>query len=327
MNIKSEMLLKLKNQKSCHELEKINFKKQEAAKWFVHLRDEICRSFEEIENTSSNNEKTSFDQKQWKREGGGGGVISVMKGNIFEKVGVNISTVYGEFSKEFRSQIPGAETNGKFWASGISVVSHMFNPFVPAAHMNTRFLVTGEGENQKMWFGGGGDLTPIFEDLESKEIFHQNFKETCDKYNLSYYPQYKKWCDDYFYLNHRDEQRGVGGLFFDDLNEEGFDTCFEFMKSVGSHFCEAYKPIVLKRQGMSFTEKQREFQLFRRGRYVEFNLIQDRGTLFGLQSGGRTESILMSLPPLVKWAYHYNIEPNSEEEKLTSYFLKPRNWI
>ncbi len=161
-------------------------------------------------------------------------------------------------------------------------------------------------------------------------VFHpQNpfVPTTCKPFGKSVYEKYKKWCDDYFYLNHRDEQRGVGGLFFDDLNEEGFDTCFEFMKSVGSHFCEAYKPIVLKRQGMSFTEKQREFQLFRRGRYVEFNLIQDRGTLFGLQSGGRTESILMSLPPLVKWTYQYNIEPNSEEEKLTSYFLKPRNWI
>ncbi|MGB0545579.1 MAG: coproporphyrinogen III oxidase, partial [Candidatus Pseudothioglobus sp.] len=171
------------------------------------------------------------------------------------------------------------------------------------------------------------DLTPFYGFEEDAIHWHTVARNACKPFGKSVYEKYKKWCDDYFYLNHRDEQRGVGGLFFDDLNEEGFDTCFEFMKSVGSHFCEAYKPIVLKRQGMSFTEKQREFQLFRRGRYVEFNLIQDRGTLFGLQSGGRTESILMSLPPLVKWAYQYNIEPNSEEEKLTSYFLKPRNWI
>ena len=301
MNIKSEMLLKLKNQKSCHELEKINFKKQEAAKWFVHLRDEICRSFEEIENTTSNNEKTSFNQKQWKREGGGGGVISVMKGNIFEKVGVNISTVYGEFSKEFRSQIPGAEKNGKFWASGISVVSHMFNPFVPAAHMNTRFLVTGEGENQKMWFGGGGDLTPIFEDLESKEIFHQNFKETCDKYNLSYYPQFKKWCDDYFYLPHRNEARGVGGVFFDYLYNDDWVNDFDFVKDIGKTFLSSYCQIIKNRFLTKFNDKDKEDQLVKRGRYVEFNLLYDRGTMFGLKTGGNTEAILMSLPPNVSW--------------------------
>ena len=301
MNIKSEMLLKLNNQKSCHEQEKINFKKQEAAKWFVHLRDEICRSFEEIENTSSNNEKTSFDQKQWEREGGGGGVISVMKGNIFEKVGVNISTVYGEFSKEFRSQIPGAEKNGKFWASGISVVSHMFNPFVPAAHMNTRFLVTGEGENQKMWFGGGGDLTPIFEDLESKEIFHQSFKETCDKYNLSYYPQFKKWCDDYFYLPHRNEARGVGGVFFDYLYNDNWDHDFAFVKDIGKTFLSSYCQIIKNRFLTKFNDKDKEDQLVKRGRYVEFNLLYDRGTMFGLKTGGNTEAILMSLPPNVSW--------------------------
>ena len=301
MNIKSEMLLKLKNQKSYNELEKINLKKQKAANWFVHLRDEICRSFEEIENTSSNNEKTSFDKKQWKREGGGGGVISVMKGNIFEKVGVNISTVYGEFSKEFRSQIPGAEKNGKFWASGISVVSHMFNPFVPAAHMNTRFLVTGEGENQKMWFGGGGDLTPIFEDLESKEIFHQSFKETCDKYNLSYYPQFKKWCDDYFYLPHRNEARGVGGVFFDYLYNDNWDHDFAFVKDIGKTFLSSYCQIIKNRFLTKFNDKDKEDQLVKRGRYVEFNLLYDRGTMFGLKTGGNTEAILMSLPPNVSW--------------------------
>ena len=301
MNIKSEMLLKLKNQKSCDELEKTNFKKKEAANWFVHLRDEICRSFEKIENTPSNNEKTSFDQKQWKREGGGGGVISVMKGNIFEKVGVNISTVYGEFSKEFRSQIPGAEKNGKFWASGISVVSHMFNPFVPAAHMNTRFLVTGEGENQKMWFGGGGDITPTFEDLESKEVFHQSFKETCDKYNLSYYPQFKKWCDDYFYLPHRNEARGVGGVFFDYLYNDNWDHDFAFVKDIGKTFLSSYCQIIKNRFLTKFNDKHKEDQLIKRGRYVEFNLLYDRGTMFGLKTGGNTEAILMSLPPNVSW--------------------------
>ena len=216
----------------------------------------------------------------------------------------------------------------KYTALGISLVFHPQNPFVPTTHANVRFFIAEEkGKEPLWWFGGGFDLTPFYGFEEDAIHWHTVARNACKPFGKSVYKKYKKWCDDYFYLNHRDEQRGVGGLFFDDLNEEGFDTCFEFMKSVGSHFCEAYKPIVLKRQGMSFTEKQREFQLFRRGRYVEFNLIQDRGTLFGLQSGGRTESILMSLPPLVKWAYQYNIEPNSEEEKLTSYFLKPRNWI
>jgi coproporphyrinogen III oxidase len=301
MNVKLEMLKKLKKQKSINTSEKINSKKKEATRWFVHLRDEICKSFEIIENTPSKDNNISFSRKEWEREGGGGGVISIMKGNVFEKVGVNISTVYGEFSEEFRGQIPGAEEDGKFWASGISVVSHMFNPYVPAAHMNTRFLITGEGKNQKMWFGGGGDLTPIFEDTESKELFHKSFKDACDKYHQSYYPQFKKWCDEYFYLPHRDEARGVGGIFFDYLYNDNWDEDFAFIKDVGKAFLSSYSQIIKNRFETKFNAQDRQAQLIKRGRYVEFNLLYDRGTIFGLKTGGNTEAVLMSLPPNVSW--------------------------
>ena len=301
MNVKLEMLKKLKKQKSINTSEKINSKKKEAARWFVHLRDEICKSFEIIENTSSRDNNISFSRKEWEREGGGGGVISIMNGNIFEKVGVNISTVYGEFSEEFREQIPGAEEDGKFWASGISVVSHMFNPYVPAAHMNTRFLITGEGKNQKMWFGGGGDLTPIFEDTESKELFHESFKDACDKDHQSYYPKFKKWCDEYFYLPHRDEARGVGGIFFDYLYNDTWDEDFAFIKDVGKAFLSSYSQIIKNRFETNFNAQDRQAQLIKRGRYVEFNLLYDRGTIFGLKTGGNTEAVLMSLPPNVSW--------------------------
>ena len=301
MNVKLEMLKKLKKQKSINTSEKINSKKKEATRWFVHLRDEICKSFEIIENTSSKDNNISFQRKEWERDGGGGGVISIMKGNVFEKVGVNISSVYGEFSEEFRGQIPGAEKDGKFWASGISVVSHMFNPYVPAAHMNTRFLITGEGKNQKMWFGGGGDLTPIFEDIESKELFHKSFKDACNKYHHSYYPQFKKWCDEYFYLPHRDEARGVGGIFFDYFYNDNWDEDFAFIKDVGKAFLSSYSQIIKNRFQTKFNAQDRKAQLIKRGRYVEFNLLYDRGTIFGLKTGGNTEAVLMSLPPNVSW--------------------------
>jgi coproporphyrinogen III oxidase len=273
-----------------------------ASIWFASLRDEICKSFEEIENSQLNkNTNIKFVQKKWERDGGGGGVISIMKGNVFEKVGVNISTVYGKFSKEFREQIPGAEENGTFWASGISVVSHMSNPYIPAAHMNTRLLVTGEGDKKKIWFGGGGDLTPTFEDLEVTKLFHQDLKVNCDRYDNSYYPKFKNWCDEYFFLPHRNEARGVGGIFFDYLYNDDWEKDFSFIKDIGKTFLSSYSKIVKNKVEKKFSKKDRQDQLIKRGRYVEFNLLYDRGTIFGLKTGGNIEAVLMSLPPKVSW--------------------------
>ena len=216
----------------------------------------------------------------------------------------------------------------QYTALGVSLVLHPDNPFIPTAHANVRFFVAEEqGKDPIWWFGGGLDLTPYYGFDEDAVYWHETAKKACIPFGEDVYPKYKKWCDDYFCLTHRNEQRGVGGLFFDDLNNGDFDNCFDFIKSVGSHFTEAYIPIAKKRMNTSFSEKEKDFQLYRRGRYVEFNLIYDRGTLFGLQSGGRTESILMSLPPRAQWSYQYKIEPGSEEEKLTSYFLKPRDWV
>lgn len=297
---------------------------EQVEKYLLSLQNDICEEFGALDS------KSNFDKDVWQRnDGRGRGITRVISdGSLFEKGGVNFSIISGEKMPKSATELRPELEGRKYTALGVSLVLHPKNPFVPTTHANVRFFIAEKQDKEPIWwFGGGFDLTPYYGFEEDAIHWHTVARNACKPFGKSVYEKYKKWCDDYFYLNHRDEQRGVGGLFFDDLNEEGFDTCFEFMKSVGSHFCEAYKPIVLKRQGMSFTEKQREFQLFRRGRYVEFNLIQDRGTLFGLQSGGRTESILMSLPPLVKWAYQYSIEPNSEEEKLTSYFLKPRDWI
>ena len=302
MTIKTKMLENLKQQKCLDDEQLLDNKKMIASSWFADLRDEICASFERIEkNQFNNNQNINFHKKKWERNGGGGGVISVMKGNVFEKVGVNISTVHGEFSKEFRSQIPGAEDNGKFWASGISVVSHMCNPYVPAAHMNTRLLVTGEGDKKKIWFGGGGDLTPIFEDEKASSLFHKNFKLSCEKYNTDYYPRFKHWCDEYFYLPHRKESRGIGGIFFDYLNTNNWENDLSFVKDIGKTFLSSYLEIINSRINNKFTKNDRKEQLIRRGRYVEFNLLYDRGTIFGLKTGGNTEAVLMSLPPKVSW--------------------------
>ena len=302
MTIKMEMLENLKQQKCLDDEQLLDNKKMIASSWFTDLRDEICASFERIEkNQFNNNQNINFHKKKWERNGGGGGVISVMKGNVFEKVGVNISTVHGEFSEEFRSQIPGAEDNGKFWASGISVVSHMCNPYVPAAHMNTRLLVTGEGDKKKIWFGGGGDLTPIFEDEKASSLFHKNFKLSCEKYNTDYYPRFKHWCDEYFYLPHRKETRGIGGVFFDYLNSNNWENDLSFVKDIGKTFLSSYLEIINSRINNKFTKNDRKEQLIRRGRYVEFNLLYDRGTIFGLKTGGNTEAVLMSLPPKVSW--------------------------
>ncbi len=280
----------------------IGSRKAAAASWFTALRDEICATFETIETELSGTAMADklagkFSRKSWNREGGGGGEMSVLHGRVFEKVGVNISTVHGEFSEEFRVNIPGAAADGKFWASGISVVAHMQNPHVPAAHMNTRFIVTSTS-----WFGGGGDLTPLLPDEDGLgSDFHNGLKTACDVHDPSYYPRFSKWCDEYFYLPHRDEPRGAGGIFFDNLATGDWDADFAFTRDVGRSFCDTYSSIVRACMERSWDEGDRHRQLVRRGRYVEFNLLHDRGTLFGLKTGGNIEAILMSLPPEVRW--------------------------
>ena len=268
------------------------------SEWFENLRDNLCAAFEEIEveyAKQKNLQPGKFERKTWDREGGGGGVMSVMRGNVFEKVGVNISTVHGEFSEEFRKKIPGAEQDPKFFATGISMIAHMCSPLVPAMHFNTRYIETTKG-----WFGGGGDLTPMYEDDNETKIFHAAFKEACDKHNSDYYPKFKKECDEYFYLKHREEARGVGGIFYDYLSND-FEEDFAFTKDVGRAILEVYPKIVRKKMYLDWTKEQREHQLIKRGRYVEFNLLYDRGTSFGLATGGNTEAILVSMPPEAKW--------------------------
>ena len=269
-------------------------RKLKAAKWFKSLRDQICESFEKIEETSGSSAK--FERKKWNREGGGGGEISVMKGKVFEKVGVNISTVWGEFSPEFRKQIPGAESDPKFYATGISLVAHMASPLVPAVHMNTRFIVT-----TKNWFGGGADLNPMYPDAKDTNAFHSALAEVCNAYDPEYYPKFSKWCDEYFFIPHRNESRGVGGIFYDYLDSGDWEKDFAFTQDVGKAFKQIYSELVTKNKDKTWTEEQREHQLRKRGRYAEFNLVYDRGTKFGLMTGGNPDAILMSLPPVAKW--------------------------
>ncbi len=269
-----------------------------AASWFESLRDKICTSFEGIEKEfalDKNVGASSFERKSWKREGGGGGVMSLMHGNVFEKVGVNVSTVHGEFSEAMRKQIPGAQQDPKFFATGISMVAHMRSPLVPAVHFNTRYI-----ETTKSWFGGGSDLTPMYEDTSESAKFHQAFKDACDKHDPNYYPDFKKQCDEYFYLKHRNEPRGIGGIFYDYLSN-GFDQDFAFTKDVGMTILQTYPEIVRTKMNLAWNEEQRRHQLIKRGRYVEFNLLYDRGTSFGLATNGNVEAILMSLPPEVLW--------------------------
>jgi coproporphyrinogen III oxidase len=269
-------------------------KKIVAKNWFEELRDKICADFEQIEAECGSNAK--FLKKPWDRNGGGGGVISLMNGEIFEKVGVNVSTVHGQFDPKFAKEIPGADQDPSFWASGISLVAHMKSPLVPAVHMNTRMIIT-----TKQWFGGGADLTPTFEFTEDTQDFHEAFKAACDKSDTTYYPKFKEECDKYFYLPHRNEARGIGGIFYDYLNSGNWDNDFKFTQDVGLAFLDIFPTLVRRHYKKEWNTEQKEAQLIKRGRYAEFNLIYDRGTKFGLMTGGNTEAILMSLPPEVKW--------------------------
>lgn len=296
--------------------------------YLLSLQADICQQLAEEDGAKD------FIVDEWDREKiVGGGITRVMEdGAVIEKGGVNYSYVEG-------NNLPASATAHRpelagrgFKAMGVSLVIHPKNPKVPTSHMNVRFFIAEkEGEEPIWWFGGGFDLTPYYANTEDCVFWHQVAADACQPFGDEVYPEYKKWCDDYFYLKHRDEHRGVGGLFFDDLNSDSsdwdFEQCFAFMRSVGDHYIKAYRPILAKRKSETFTEAQRDFQLYRRGRYVEFNLVWDRGTLFGLQTGGRTESILMSLPNVVNWRYDYQPEAGSPEAELTDYYLKPKDWL
>jgi coproporphyrinogen III oxidase len=279
--------------------------KQRVRAWVEDLRDRICTEFEAIEGDYQGElasrppgrfVRTPWSRPNENRDDGGGGVMSVMKGRVFEKVGVNVSTVQGLLSPEFAKTIPGAENDRSFWACGISIVAHMQNPHVPAVHMNTRHLVTTLG-----WFGGGADLTPIFVNAEDASDFHAALKRACDAHSENHYARFKKWCDEYFYLPHRNEARGAGGIFYDRLDSGDWEKDFAFMRDVGLAFLDIYPQIVRRRMALPWSEADRAHQLLRRGRYVEFNLLYDRGTQFGLKTGGNVDAILMSLPPEARW--------------------------
>jgi len=315
--------------------------------YLLNLQDSICKQLAEEDGGAE------FVIDNWQREKdpkkpgmtGGGRTNLLVDGNVIEQGGVNFSHVHGE-SMPASATAHRPELAGRsFQAMGVSLVIHPHNPMIPTSHANVRFFIAEkEGEDPVWWFGGGFDLTPYYGFEEDCIHWHQTAKDACEPFGEGVYPRFKQWCDDYFYLKHRDEQRGIGGLFFDDLNEDfdhgsdqgilgsgenrlDFDTCFNLIQSVGDNYIKAYLPIIAKRKSLEFTEQQRDFQLYRRGRYVEYNLVYDRGTLFGLQSGGRTESILMSMPPLVKWKYDWHPEAGSEEARLYDYYIKPRDWV
>ncbi|MGN0922274.1 MAG: oxygen-dependent coproporphyrinogen oxidase [Cellvibrio sp.] len=291
--------------------------------YLLQLQDTICAELEKADGAGK------FVEDAWTREEGGGGRSRVLtNGAVIEKGGVNFSHVQGAAMPASATAHRPELAGRSFEAMGVSLVIHPSNPYVPTSHANVRFFIAEkEGEEPVWWFGGGYDLTPYYGFEEDVRAWHQTAKSACDPLGEHLYPKFKKWCDDYFYLKHRNEARGVGGLFFDDLNEDGFDHAFAVMRAVGDSYVPAYVPIINKRKDTPYGERERDFQLYRRGRYVEFNLVFDRGTLFGLQTGGRTESILMSLPPLVRWDYNWTPEPGSKEAELTEKFLPHRDWL
>lgn len=293
--------------------------------YLIELQHNICSTIEEIDGSSN------FKQDQWQHDQGGGGITRILtNGHVFAKAGVNFSEISG-------SQLPPSATikrpelkGASFKVAGLSLVIHPDNPYVPTAHANLRFFIAQPASKKSKpiwWFGGGMDLTPYYGFIEDCQHWHQIAKKACDPFGKEVYPKFKHWCDQYFYIKHRQEPRGIGGLFFDDLNAWGFDRCFSFVQSVGDHFLLAYQPIAQRRKQMKYGQREKTFQHIRRGRYVEFNLVYDRGTLFGLQSGGRTESILMSLPPEVSWPYNWQAEENSVEARFVEDFLSVRNWV
>ncbi len=288
-------------------LSELNQRKESAAFWFRFLRDDICEAFEKLEREATyyHGAPGMFIRKHWEHPQGGGGEMSIMKGRLFEKVGVNISTVHGEFSEAFRKEIPGAAEDPRFWASGISLVAHMVNPHVPAVHMNTRMIVVGDGgmgddKKGRLWFGGGADLNPMFPDEDMAAKFHKAFKTCCDRHDDRYYQKFSKWCDEYFFIKHRGEPRGAGGIFYDYLNAD-WEADFAFTQDVGKTFLAVYPEVVRARMAQKWTADEREKQLVKRGHYAEFNLVYDRGTRFGLMTDGNPDAILMSLPPEAKW--------------------------
>ena len=291
--------------------------------FLLTLQDKLCQQLEHVDNNAK------FAEQSWQHKHKGGGRSRILKnGTIFEQAGVNFSHITGKQLPASASENRPLLAGRRYQAMGVSLVTHPLNPYIPTAHANVRFFIAEKPDEPSIWwFGGGFDLTPYYGFEEDIIHWHKTAQSVCLPYGKEIYPHYKKWCDRYFFIEHRNEPRGVGGLFFDDLNQPDFTTCFHFAQDVGNGFLKAYLPIVEKRKEIAWGERERQFQLYRRGRYAEFNLVCDRGTLFGLQTGGRTESILMTLPPLVRWEYNYHPESNSDEEKLYNQFLIAKEWV